>query len=243
MKRITLGFVTAALLCSVVALATDGPLTPLMNLKTRTDANGYLMTTIGVYSGADGPLTAMANLRGRTDANGYLLTVISGALADAQTFLFGAATASVGGTLTTSTAANCTIADTNETNLWTYSLPASTLNANGRGLRVTAFGNTAANANTKRVRLYFGATAISDTAAIAANSAGWKVRFDLLRTSATAQVAVGEWFVTGTSATVNTFVTPAETLSGAVTIKATGLNGTANANDICIRGAFVETIK
>src|SRR5690242_1044035 len=57
-------------------MGADGPLTPLMNLRGRTDANGYLLTTSGAYSGADGPLTALANLRGRTDANGYLIVTM-----------------------------------------------------------------------------------------------------------------------------------------------------------------------
>lgn len=61
----------------VVAMAVDGPLTPIMNLRVRTDANGYLLSAGGAYTAPDGPLTAMANLRGRTDANGYLLTASS----------------------------------------------------------------------------------------------------------------------------------------------------------------------
>lgn len=57
-----------------VGLLAQGPLTNLMNLQVRTDTNGYLMTSPGIYTGGDGPLTTFANLRGRTDANGYLLT-------------------------------------------------------------------------------------------------------------------------------------------------------------------------
>lgn len=61
-----------------VVWAVDGPLTPLMQLRTRTDANGYLMASGGAYGGADGPLTTLANLRGRTDANGYLRVALNG---------------------------------------------------------------------------------------------------------------------------------------------------------------------
>lgn len=78
MKRITLGLVIAALLSSVAVLATDGPLTALMNIKVRTNENGYLITYGGAAGVTDGPLTAMANLRGRTNENGYLLITLSG---------------------------------------------------------------------------------------------------------------------------------------------------------------------
>ena len=72
MKRITLGLVIAALLSSVAVLATDGPLTALMNLRVRTDENGYLIVSGAAAGATDGPLTPMSNLRGRTNENGYL---------------------------------------------------------------------------------------------------------------------------------------------------------------------------
>lgn len=59
-----------------VLFAQYSPLTPLMNLATRTDANGYLISTIGGYTAPVSPLTTMANLRGRTDANGYLMVTL-----------------------------------------------------------------------------------------------------------------------------------------------------------------------
>lgn len=52
--------------------ATDGPLTPIMNLGGRTDENGYLRISAGSPGVVDGPLTPIGNLRGRTDENGYL---------------------------------------------------------------------------------------------------------------------------------------------------------------------------
>lgn len=55
----------------------QGPLTNILNLRGRTDANGYIITTGAAYTGPDGPLTAFANMRGRTDANGYLITTSS----------------------------------------------------------------------------------------------------------------------------------------------------------------------
>ena len=60
----------------VPVAAVDGPLTNAMNLRVRTDANGYLLVTVATASGSDGPLTPFGNLRVRTDANGYLLTTV-----------------------------------------------------------------------------------------------------------------------------------------------------------------------
>lgn len=63
---------------ATILLAVDGPLTNALNLRVRTDANGYLVTSSGTYTAPDGPLTAFANLRLRTDANGYLISTLNG---------------------------------------------------------------------------------------------------------------------------------------------------------------------
>jgi hypothetical protein len=248
MRRLLLAVGVALLAGGAVLAMTDGPLTPLMNLRTRTDANGYLITTIGTYTASDGPLTPMSNLKGRTDSNGYLITTINGAFSSLQTFLFGAATATVGGTLTTSTASTCTIADTNETDLWTYTLPANSLDANGRGVRVTTWGTFASTANTKTARLYFGSTVIGNTSvsASAPNNTSWMGTGMVLRTGAATQTAMSTVHVGGGAFLTNNnggAITPAADTTATIVIKITGQNGTAAANDICVKGAVVETIK
>ena len=65
-RLLTVTLLTACM--AVGLLAVDGPLTPLMLLRGRTDANGYLLVSAAAGTGSDGPLTALANLRGRTDA-------------------------------------------------------------------------------------------------------------------------------------------------------------------------------
>jgi len=77
MRRL-LGGVVLACLAAVVLFAADGPLTPIANLRGRTDGNGYLLVSGGVTSGSDGPLTPIGQLRGRTDANGYLRVALTG---------------------------------------------------------------------------------------------------------------------------------------------------------------------
>lgn len=80
MTRVRYALLALALaLCGVAVLyAADGPLTNALNLRVRTDASGYLITTGGTYTAPDGPLTNFGNIRLRTDANGYLLTTLNG---------------------------------------------------------------------------------------------------------------------------------------------------------------------
>lgn len=59
----------------------QGPATNALNLRVRTDANGYLIMSSGAYSAADGPLTNFGNIRLKTDSNGYLLTTFGSAAA------------------------------------------------------------------------------------------------------------------------------------------------------------------
>lgn len=73
----TVGLGVIITLCLGIFLAAQGPLTNLLSLRGRTDANGYLIGTMAGYTAPDGPLTALSNIRGRTDANGYLLMTTS----------------------------------------------------------------------------------------------------------------------------------------------------------------------
>lgn len=145
------------------------------------------------------------------------------------------------GTLTTSTTGACTIADTNETTLWTYTLPAGALSADGRGVRVTAWGTSGATANTKTGKLYFGA-AVPTVVSMTSSGAAWRMTEIVLRTSATAQATWGEAIQSSASSAYGAF-TGSETMANAIVIKMTGQNGTAAANDICFSGVVVETIK
>jgi hypothetical protein len=148
----------------------------------------------------------------------------------------------VSGVLTTTTASAGTAADTNETDLWTYSLPANVLNANGKTVRITAFGTLAANANSKTPRLYFGGTLVAFNTVLS-NNQGWRLTADVVRTGASAQLASGLYAGgAGNGFLANLPVTPAASTTAAITIKVTGQNGTASANDIVFLGAVVELL-
>jgi hypothetical protein len=72
---------------------------------------------------------------------------------------------------------------TGEDDLMTYSLPAGTLNKDGEGVRITAWGNKANNANAKTVKLYAGAQELATLALTAAEAGEWKVVAELIRTA------------------------------------------------------------
>jgi hypothetical protein len=134
-----------------------------------------------------------------------------------------------------------TDANTNEKDLWTYTLPAGAMPTADRGIRFTAFGTLAANANNKTLKGYFGAT---QCAALSTTASGshWEVRCIVLRTGAATQLSDG-WVSIALGTQNITVATPAETLSGAVVVKVTGQNGVAAANDIVFRGAIVEALQ
>ncbi len=119
-----------------------------------------------------------------------------------------------------------------EETLITYSLPASSLDATNRGLRVKVAGSTAANGNTKTIRLYFGSTVImSNNVTTQPNAAGWELEYEIFRTSATTQKAIARGTV-GSAQQTTTYTGVGETLTNALTIKVTGQNGIATASDI-----------
>jgi hypothetical protein len=131
-----------------------------------------------------------------------------------------------------STTAGSTTAVVTEEDLISYTLPASSLDATNRGLRVKAAGTFAANGNTKTIRLYFGSTVIiSNNVTAAPNNAGWELEYEIFRTSATTEKAIGSGTV-GSAQQTTTYTGVGETLTSALAIKVTGQNGTAAAADI-----------
>jgi hypothetical protein len=155
----------------------------------------------------------------------------------------GAATGLMGGVLTASIVTVSTTAVVTEEDLWTYSLPANTLNVDGKMLRVTVSGQTAANANVKTMRFYFGAgTNTLNVVTTAPNAVYWTTSFLIIRLGATSQRITRMFSTVGTvdNATGSTAAT--ETLSGAVVMKVTGQNGTASAGDIMLNTVVVESL-
>ena len=134
-----------------------------------------------------------------------------------------------------STAANVT-----ETDLISYSLPLNTLSANSLAVRIRAWGTSAANANTKTIRLYFGNSVVfSNNISQAPNGAAWLFEADVFRTSASTQDVIAHGSV-GHFPQTTVFNIATEDLTAAVIIKITGQNGVANATEITAEGLSVE---
>lgn len=128
----------------------------------------------------------------------------------------------VGGTanVNTTTVGNVGVG---EDDLMTYSLPANSLATNGDYIEGKAALTFAANANAKRVRCYFGATKLYDSTSQIQSGGSMEVTWTIVRTGATTQRAIAKDVTDATLFTDDaTYTTPAETLSGAVTIKCTG---------------------
>ncbi len=127
-----------------------------------------------------------------------------------------------------------------ETDLISFSLPANSLSANGKGVRIKVAGTTAANANTKTIRLYFGASVlVTNDVTTAPSNKSWLFEADVWRDSSTTQ----EFFAKGLVGTVQQTLAMsalAATMSGAITIKVTG-QGTAS-SDITAKFMSVEFI-
>lgn len=128
-----------------------------------------------------------------------------------------------------------------EDDLITYAVPANTLGINGDYLEWEAAGTFAATTDDKRVKCFFGATPLFDTGMLtAANGGDWMMSGKIIRTGAATQKA-GTFANTqnaemAAAATYQAdYTTPGETLSGAVTLKCTGENGTDTSDDAVVQ--------
>jgi len=112
---------------------------------------------------------------------------------------------------------------TGEDDLMSASISAATLETNTQCLCFEAHFTTAANANNKTVKIKFGATTIYDSTAVAANDDRLHVHGVIYRTGAATQIARVTAIGNNGGAFLNDvqFSSPTETLSGAITFKAT----------------------
>lgn len=116
-----------------------------------------------------------------------------------------------------------------ETTLYTAILPANTITPDKKRVRITSRGTFAANANSKRIRMKFGATTIYDSTLVVTGG-NWEVKGEVTRLTGATQVAFAQGLVqtgTGTIAAGLQRTAPAETLTNAVTV-ATTAQATAN---------------
>jgi hypothetical protein len=117
--------------------------------------------------------------------------------------------------------------------LASYSVPVNTLNANNQSLWWRAAGTIATTATSGTIVIKFGATTLLTINASPASGGQWWAEGQIYRTGAATQRAVSHGGCNQGSTTPQYFgdVTPAETLSGAVTFAITGDSTSAANND------------
>lgn len=126
-----------------------------------------------------------------------------------------------------------------EDTLITYTVQPSILAKDGYNIGIKAWGTFAANANSKRLRLYFGSTVLYDTTALVVNNGTWVIESTVVRTGAATQQAIS-FIISSNTTVVNsvTYIVPTVTLSATIVIKCTGL-GVAD-NDIVQNGLLIK---
>jgi len=156
------------------------------------------------------------------------------------------ATLKLAGNLYCTMTTAATGANTTETDLASYTLPAGAMNSSISGVdsyvgvHIRAWGTTAANANTKTIRLKFDGTTIdSNSITTAPNNQDWVIDTYLHRVDSTSQKGMTRFDVAAVTQGVNA-ISPTATLSNSIIIKVTGQNGTSSSGDISLRGFCVD---
>jgi hypothetical protein len=138
---------------------------------------------------------------------------------------------------TQATAGGVSNVSTTETDLYTYTMPANALSANNQSVRVTCWGNFAANANSKTVNLYFGSTLIGAMAGLVDSGTSWCVVATVVRTGAATQNRMAYPNHGGTMS-MQTGTANQDT-TAAIIVKVTGTSGTGS-GDVTAFGMIVE---
>ena len=120
-------------------------------------------------------------------------------------------------------------ADTTDDTLFTYNLPANSLDAVGRSIDIEAFGSLANNAHNKTVKLWFGTTMVFSSGVVTTANAGWRVRMTLTKTGSGAQLGTADGAIGATPIAVPLPLVGSEVDSGAIIIKVTGASPTTGA--------------
>lgn len=133
----------------------------------------------------------------------------------------------------TSTGANGT-----ETTLSTFSLPANSLDVVGRRLHIHATFLANTTGNNKTYKVYFGSETIS-SGALGSNGTTANADLWVVKTAANTQIVSGAMTV-GTAVITGVSLAGAETDTSAITIKATGQNGSSVLGDISLTDFEIE---
>lgn len=139
---------------------------------------------------------------------------------------------------------NATTATTSAETLASFTLPGTTLDSDGDGVRITAWGITAANGNNKLVTIKFGANERTIVINGGHNNFIWLGEVYVFRTGATTQDIFSVSHYNAASTAGSSYVessTATETLAGDITIAVTATTPTA-AGDVTLHGLFIEML-
>lgn len=128
-------------------------------------------------------------------------------------------------------------ANTTETDLAIWSIPPNVLALDGQAFRLIAYGNFAANVNTKQIRVRFGGSLLFDSAAVAANGEAFRLEVILTRHAPAVQSVMSSFQRAAASAIASAGATENLNVVTNLDLRLTGQNGTAAAGDILLRAA------
>ncbi len=143
------------------------------------------------------------------------------------------------GLLYATSATAATAGGTTEQVLGTYALPANALDQAGRRLRIRAAFHCATNGNNKTMKLYFGGSSIATPTAATSNKNAY-LEMDVVKSGASTQIVWAKGIVDTTAVTPYVNASGSDTDTAAITIKATGTDGTDSAGDIVLDDFSVE---
>jgi hypothetical protein len=127
---------------------------------------------------------------------------------------------------------------TGEDTLITYTMPADTLDTDGNGIRITAWGTTANNGDAKTLKMHFGGTVIGTYSLTISQAGVWFIDAQVYRTGSNAQQTVCKMHEMAGDKHDLEQGTATETDGSTIVIKVTG-EGTSS-NDIVQEGMVVE---
>ncbi len=142
-------------------------------------------------------------------------------------------------TLTVSSSAVGNI-NTGTDDLISYTMPANVLAADGKTLRIKAWGSTVNNANTKQLTLNWGSQVVCNTALTQSIAGMWEVEATIIRTGGNTQDVVARCLQGATLIFDQELTGGTQTDTAQIIVKMTGTATTTN--DIVQEGLVVEVI-
>lgn len=128
-----------------------------------------------------------------------------------------------------------------EYTLNSVTLPANAFNAATRSIQVVAWGQLAANANAKNLKIYFGSVAVATITGSTANAKDFYITLDVVRLALSSQSAVGSAQIdTGAAVTMATTIALTEDETAAIIIAVKSANTAAAAASATGRGMIVS---